>query len=88
MHELSGRPEAGRSDGLAHVHSQLWYCWLRRRCVLKSYIIEEDYGSRYLSRDYLGFSAVVDFVIVEVGEGVPRRRVSRHVGRDVTASFV
>ena len=31
----------------------------------------------------MGFTVVIDFVVVEVGEGVPQRRVSRHIGRDV-----
>jgi hypothetical protein len=37
----------------------------------------------YLSRDYLRFSAIVDFVMVEDAEGVPLRRVSCHAGKDV-----
>jgi hypothetical protein len=34
------------------------------------------------------FLVVVDFIMIESVEGVPLRRVSRHIGRDVSEGFL
>jgi hypothetical protein len=83
IHELSSRSEAGRRDAIAYACSESWYSRLSRSILYKPWRAGKAQGSRYLSREYLHFLVVVDFIVIKSIENVPLRRVSRHAGMDV-----
>jgi hypothetical protein len=82
MHGTSSASEAVRDEATAHASSELSYCQPRRHLLSKTQILEKAAQSKPLSRDFLGLSATVDFVVVVCSAGMPLRRVFRHAWRD------
>jgi hypothetical protein len=82
MHGTSSVSEAVRDGATAHASSELSYRQPRRHMLLKTQNVEKAAQSKPPSRDSLGLSATVDFVVVVYSAGMPLRRVFRHTWRN------
>jgi hypothetical protein len=68
-----------------YAYGESWYCTVSRSYFKEISRTNGIYDLRLLSREYLYFEVIVGFTILKDSGRLSLRRVSSHVGMDITA---